>query len=131
YIQNMYTVTWKNYDVSTLKSEYGYHGGDLPYYGDEIPIKYSDEYYDYIFKGWSPEIKPIDEDVDYVAIYEASKRTYEVIWMNDNGDILKVSMVDAGELPLYDLDTSLKESTAEYQYEFMGWNKEIIPITIN
>ncbi|MBR4743168.1 MAG: CotH kinase family protein, partial [Oscillospiraceae bacterium] len=63
-----YTITWNNYDGSTLKTEQVAYG-ETPSYNDELPIKEADEQYTYIFNGWEPDIAVVTEDVTYTATY--------------------------------------------------------------
>ena len=82
-----FTVTWKNYDNSILKTE-NYSYGQTPSYKGSDPVKPSTEKFNYIFTGWSPEITEVTENATYVAQFEEnikklSKRGCAVIFVTD------------------------------------------------
>ena len=58
-----------------------------------------------------------------------SCRTYEkyfsISWLNYDGVVLQKDNVKEGELPRYDGETPTKPSDDAYDYEFVGWDKEI------
>ena len=51
--------------------------------------------------------------------------TYTIIWNNWDGTELTRDEVTHGEMPSYDGETPTKESTAQYDYEFTGWDPEV------
>lgn len=63
-----YTVTWKNYDNSTIETE-EYFYGQTPVYTGTIPTKPSDNYYTYTFTSWSPNITTVTGNQTYTAQY--------------------------------------------------------------
>ena len=65
---NSYTVTWKNSDGSTLKTEQVNYGV-TPVYNGATPAKPSDDKYSYSFKGWNPSVSSVTGDVTYTATY--------------------------------------------------------------
>ena len=69
-----YEVTWKDEDGTILEIDTKVKEGSLPKYDGETPSKEKDEVYDYSFRSWDKEIKPIQEDITYTAVYEAKKR---------------------------------------------------------
>ena len=68
YILRNYTVTWKDEEGNTLKTEQVAYG-TMPTYDGEIPKKI-DWVYEYSFNGWEPEISEVIWDVVYVAKYD-------------------------------------------------------------
>lgn len=59
----------------------------------------------------------------------SSKKTYVVIWLNDNGDILEIDKdVMEGTIPSYDGNEPLKEGNEQYSYTFSSWDKELSPV---
>ena len=57
---------------------------------------------------------------------------YKVTWKNYDGEILKVDEdLDSGTLPSYTGDKPTKPSDDNYDYEFIGWDKEFEEITSN
>lgn len=60
-----FTVTWQNDDGTNLEVDENVNYGDQPSYDGATPKKDG-----YTFKGWSPELNPVTDDVTYVAQYE-------------------------------------------------------------
>ena len=57
---------------------------------------------------------------------------YTVTWKNYDGEILKVDEnLDSGTLPSYTGDKPTKPSDDNYDYEFIGWDKEFEEISSN
>ena len=68
-------------------------------------------------------------DREYLANWEIKKFT--IIWQNEDGEELKRDEnVEYGTLPTYD-GTPTKQSTAQYDYEFAGWEPEVVVATEN
>ena len=66
----IYTITWKNYDNTTLAIE-SYRFGDIPSYKGSEPKKTGDNFnYLYKFSGWVPELVGVSENKEYVASFE-------------------------------------------------------------
>ena len=128
-----YTVTWLDADGTTvLEKDEDVEANTKPSYDGETPSKESDAQYNYIFKGWDPEITDetvVTEDVTFTAVYEQETRTYEISWKNYDGDILKVDQLPYGEIPEFAGDTPVKEGDAQYSYTFDSWTPEIEPVT--
>lgn len=84
-VENFYTVSWLNYDLSVLKVDNKVKEGELPNYDGETPTKPSDDAYDYVFDGWDKEITPITEDVEYIATYQQIIRKGSVTASQESG----------------------------------------------
>jgi len=70
--EKTYTVTWKNYDGTILKTDYVVRGGKAVYNG-KTPTRPSDDGYTYSFTGWSPSTEySIYEDTTFTAQYDAT-----------------------------------------------------------
>lgn len=70
---NMIQITWNNYDNKEItKSSVLY--GQTPTYVGTLPTKPSDDTYDYVFTGWSPEFEPATEPKTYTAVFEPHKK---------------------------------------------------------
>ena len=54
---------------------------------------------------------------------------YVITFVNDDGTILQSEQLEYGEMPIYNGATPTKETTAEYEYEFIGWSPEITIVT--
>lgn len=64
------TITWKNYDGSVLETDTAYTG-DTPTYDGPTPSKPSDSEYNYVFAGWTPDIRVVIESTSYTAKFNA------------------------------------------------------------
>lgn len=73
-----YTITWKNYDGTTLETDNDVIEGTLPTYDGATPSKPDDETYTYTFTGWTPEVTVASHDQIYTATYSSKKITYTI-----------------------------------------------------
>jgi hypothetical protein len=60
------TVTWKNNDGTTLKTD-TVNYGETPVYTGATPMKATDANYSYMFTGWSPTIAAVSANTTYTA----------------------------------------------------------------
>ena len=63
-------ITWKNYDGTVLETDTVYTG-DTPTYDGPTPSKPSDSEYNYVFAGWTPDIRVVIESTSYTAKFNA------------------------------------------------------------
>lgn len=70
-----YTITWKNYDQSVLKTETVKEGVTPSYTG--TPTRPDDNNYVYTFNGWSPAVGPVTKNITYTAQYTATPVTVD------------------------------------------------------
>ncbi len=92
-IEELFTVTWKNYDGTILETDKDVKKGTIPTYDGTTPTKPSDTEFTYAFKGWDPEITEVTKDQVYTAIYLSEKikeETYTITWKNYDGTILEI-----------------------------------------
>ena len=127
---NKYTVTFKNYDGSTLQEETLEYGA-LPKYKGEEPTREKTKEYTYTFKGWDKEITEVTNNQEYIATYTETKNKYNVKFTNYDGSILQEETLEYGTLPVYKGEVPTREKTEEYTYTFKNWNKEITEVTDN
>ncbi len=89
-----YTVTWKNYNNSTLKTDTGVAEGSRPSYTGATPTKPDDEVYSYTFAGWTDGEKTyaaneplphVSEDVVYTAVFTPSRLDSAIDYIDDDG----------------------------------------------
>lgn len=122
----VYTITWKDYDGKILKTEeVGY--GHIPNYGS-VPKRNSEKGIPFTFDKWSPELKPVTEDVTYTATYTAGtgKEIFKVIFQNWDGEILHVLECSPGDPLEYDGPIPTHESeNNNYRYVFTGWSPDM------
>ncbi len=105
--------------------------GETPVYKGSTPTKANTAEYTYTFIGWTPEVVPVVEETTYTATYSAAKRTYQVRFLNYNGQELQSLQVEYGALPEYTGTTPVRPATAQYNYVFDGWTPEIVSVTKN
>ena len=54
---------------------------------------------------------------------------YTVTWVDGDGNVIKTDSVEYGTTPEYDGETPAKTATAQYSYEFSGWDSEPTAVT--
>ena len=129
---NLYTVTWVNDDGKVLEKDEKVPYGEMPSYDSERPSKAATAEFTYEFAGWTPEVAKVTGNAVYKATYIATRNVYTVTWIDEDGKVLEEDrQVPYGEMPSYDGDKPVKESTPEYSYEFSGWTPEVVKVTGN
>ena len=124
---NEYTVTWKNWDGTVLKTDQVDYG-TTPKYTGENPTKEATAQYTYTFKGWTPEITAVTGNKEYTAVFEQTVNEYTVTWKNGE-TVLRSGKVKYGEIPAYTGATPTKDGGAQYTYTFKGWNPAVAAVT--
>ena len=123
--EKTYTVTWKNGDT-VLETDETVAKGTMPSYDGAEPTKAADEQYTYTFKGWSPEVSAVADDVTYVAEFEKAIRQYTVTFYSEDGKtVLGTSTVNYGDAAVYTGSDPYKNATAIATYIFSGWVTEV------
>ena len=120
---NEYTVTWKNYDGTVLKTEQVKYG-TTPKYNGEEPTKKGDAQYTYTFTGWTPAVAAVTGDAEYTAVFEETVNEYTVTWKNGE-TVLQSGKVKYGEKPIYNGETPTREQTVDKTYTFIGWSPDV------
>ena len=129
---NRYTVTWKNYDGSTLLTEMDVEYGVVPTYTGEVPLREANVQYTYSFSNWSPSVAAVHGNTTYTAVYTSTVNTYSITWKNYDGTTIEVdSSVAYGDIPTYDGSVPVKAGTPQYSYSFSGWNPTVSTVTGN
>ena len=113
---NKYTVTFKDYNGTTLKTQTVEHGK-----GAIAPVNPARE--GYIFIGWDKEFANITENITVTANYEINK--YTVTFKDYNGTTLKTQTVEHGK------GATAPANPTREGYTFTGWDKEFANITTN
>lgn len=101
----------------------------------EIPARVSTYQYDYQFAGWTIDGESVvdvaetigTEDITYIAKYTAIDRYHNITFVDWDGSVLKSYEVKHDTIPTCDNPT--REETAQYFYDFDGWDKEVVPVT--
>ena len=121
---NEYTVTWIiDGTAETTTVPYG----EMPAHAD--PVKEATAQYSYNFLGWEPAITPVTGDAAYTALFEPVLRTYDIVFVDEDGTVLDSQILAYGETPVYGGDTPTKEADEQYTYTFAGWTPAIEEVT--
>jgi hypothetical protein len=123
--KNSYTITWKNEDGSVIASETLEYGA-TPAHADIT--KESTAEYTYTFTGWTPQVEAVTGDAEYKATFTATKNTYTITWLNEDGSQISQIVTNYGEMPTAPADPT-KAATAEYTYTFAGWTPAVATVT--
>lgn len=121
-----YTVTWKDWDGTTLATETKAYGTTPSRSG---PSRASTAQYNYTFAGWSPTPTAVTGNAVYTATYTQVLRSYTITWQDYDGTVLATETKAYGTTP--SRDGPSRPSTAQYSYTFAGWNPSPAPVTGN
>ena len=133
---NKYTVTWKDGNGNTLKTEQMPYG-DTPVYTGATPTKAGDAQYTHTFNGkWldadSNELTAattVTGNVTYTAQFDSAVNKYTVIWVDGDGNTLKTEELEYGDTPAYSGETPTKEPDNRYSYTFNNtWSPAIVSV---
>ena len=125
-----YTVTFYDEDGATVLDTQTVEYGATPVFSKDEPAKTGDAQYSYTFAGWEPALAPVSGDASYKATYTTAVNSYTVTWQNEDGTVLEVDEnVAYGAAPSYDGENPVKASTAEFDYTFAGWDKDVNAVT--
>lgn len=93
---NTFEIIWKNWDGVILATGI-VPEGTMPVYNGPAPTKESDDYYDYMFIGWSPKVEQAQYKRTYTAQFAGVKKLFTVTWKDPWGGVLKIDEnVEAG-----------------------------------
>ena len=123
-----YDITWLDEGGATLRVD-TLEYGTTPAYGGEVPAKASTAQYSYAFSGWDAEVVSVTGTATYTATYEATVRSYDITWLDEDGATLRVDTLEYGTTPAYGGEVPAKASTAQYSYAFSGWDAEVVAVT--
>ena len=123
-----YYIQFVNYDGMVLQEGY-YAYGETPSYTGDTPEKPTDEQYVYTFSGWSPEPSMVTGEATYTAQFEGALRSYPITFINWDGEELQKTDVPYGQLPSYNGTTPAREGNAQYTYNWIGWEPELVSVT--
>ena len=111
---NTYTVTFKDWDGTELKTQEVQHGGDAEAPADPTRTGYT-------FTGWDKAFTNITADLVVTAQYEIN--TYTVTFKDWDGTVLKTQEVQYGG------DAEAPADPTRVGYTFTGWDKAFTNIT--
>ena len=65
-----YTITWNNWDGTTLETDTGVTYGSTPSFDGTTPIRMPTSQYSYTFTGWAPSVSIVTGNQTYTATYQ-------------------------------------------------------------
>lgn len=120
--KNTYLVKFVDDNGSVISSETYEYGATIEY--PEDPTKDATKEYTYTFSGWDNDATTVTKNLTIKATYSKVKNQYTYKFVNFDGSLLKEEKVDYGTMPVAP-DDPTKEATSEFEYEFIGWDKQI------
>ena len=117
-----YTIRFLDVDGETELSSTSLAYGAQPTLPDPLPTKAATAEKTYTLV-WSPLVGAVTGAQDYIATFTEATRQYRVDW-KANGAIIETKYFDYGATPVYSGVTPAQASTAEYAYNFTGWDHD-------
>lgn len=111
---NKYTITFKNYDGTTLQSS-DWDYGQTPTYNGATPTKPADAEFTYAFTGWDKTINIVTGEEEYIAQFSNTTNSYTITVNGENGT------TTGGGTFLYGTNITITATPAEC-YEFVRWS---------
>lgn len=116
YTINSYTVIFKNWDGTVLKTQVVEHGDSATAPQDPVRTGYT-------FTGWDAPFDCVTSDLTITAVYEINK--YTVIFEDYDATVLKTETVEYGKA------ATAPDDPNREGYTFTGWNKDFSCVTEN
>lgn len=129
---NNYTVTFKNYNGAILSQKEYPYGTKVS--AIEVPTasRPATPQYTYTFVGWDKMIVDVTADATYTAMYDATVNKYLITFLNYDGKVLSERYYAYGTKAAdITVPVATRENTAQYTYEFAGWDRPIADVTEN
>ena len=107
-----------------------YDGADCPDpIGEFIdtPTKEPTVSTEYVFDKWDKELTNVTADRIVNATFTEQIRKYTITFLDDDGSVIQSSLVSYDTMPFCENPT--REDTAQYFYDFDGWDKAISKVT--
>ena len=122
--KNYYKITWTDEEGNTIGTttvEYGTVPTHAALEKEATPE------YKFTFEGWTPEVKAVDGEATYKAVFKAVKRSYTITWKDDTGKTIDTTTVEYGIKPTH--ADATKENTDRFEYTFDKWTPAITEVT--
>ncbi|MCQ2333821.1 MAG: InlB B-repeat-containing protein, partial [Paludibacteraceae bacterium] len=123
-----YTVTYKNYEGTTLQTGLVPYN-TMPSYNGTTPAKLATAEYTYTFLEWNPKETLVEGNQIYTAKFDSTPNPYDLTWVTD-GDALTGSYTH-GSTP-YGTPIVAPNTPTKTGYTFTGWNNGsgvVTPVT--
>ena len=124
YLDNKYTVTFKNEDGTVLKTQENILEG-LSATAPADPTKAKTQQYTYTFAGWDKDFSEVKENMTVTATYTSTVNQYTVTFKDYDGTVLGTSTVD------YGTSATSPADPARINYTFTGWDKAFSEVKEN
>lgn len=124
-VLNRYAVTFYDEKGGVIETQFVEHGSAAV--APEAPGKESDAEFWYDFTGWDGDISNITETSEFHPVYESRTRSYSVVFLDAEGEILSSQTVKYGcaaEVP----ETPEKETDVWNTYAFIGWSGDYMNV---
>ena len=125
---NKYTVTFKDWDGTELKSQSVEYGKSAT--APANPTRPATAQYTYTFSKWDKDFSNITGNLTVTAVYTSTVNKYTVKFLNWDDTELSTQSVEYGSAATAPA-TPTKEGNAQYSYTFKGWDKDFSNITGN
>lgn len=110
-----YTITWDiNGEIETSEHEFNTY----PSHAD--PAVTTDPYYEYKFIGWTPDIDLVTGPATYTAVFEKSPKSYEIKWVDEDGDVIHSGLLGYGETIPTDVVTAPGKEGYTVAWDYSG-----------
>ena len=109
-----YTITWRNYDGSVLKTDQADYGS-TPVFGVDNPVKPDDEGIHYNFSGWDPKITSVTGDTIYTAQFSSETAKGILVWRSLDGTVIKQEEIE------YGTEITIPDAPKIDGYQFLYW----------
>ena len=116
---SIYTITWKNWDGTTLETDENVPFGTTPLFNGNQPTKEEDSQYTYTFNGWSPSISSVSANTTYTAQFTQNRKAITISFNLNNG----TTTSDTSSREIISLDSSyFFFNVTKENYNFRGWS---------
>ena len=123
------SVTWLDWDDTVLEEDLHVFPLEFAKYDGKTPTRAATAQYTFKFSHWDETPRRVlHKHTVFKAVYESTIRSYNVTFCDSDGTVLQSKIMNYGELPSFDYD---KASDAQYDYEFVSWDKPVSPVTGN
>ncbi len=122
--EKRFTITWKNYDGTIIKTadadgglqdSYSVTYGTMAEFLGTNPMREATIDYTYDFAGWSPALGKVTSDVTYTATFTQKPRMYTIIFQNEGGVEIERQFLTHNEVPVCENTPTKVGHTLEWE----------------
>ncbi len=135
-VVRQYTVTFLNYDNTTLETKNVNYGATPVYTGTPATPTRTDDTYIYTFLGWKNQLtgtnglSVVDGPQTYTAQYTKVPKYYNIRFEDADGTTLQAERVLNGATPVAPANPA-RDADAQYTYTFNAWSPAVTAATEN